>query len=111
MKSDAISLKSPVSHDDWEKIIANAPGEDRKPTPEEEMAWSNGVVIKEGGYPALRAALAEKRRRGPAQKPRKILLSVRYSPEVVEYFRTMGEGWQSRMDDVLKDWVKSQSHA
>jgi uncharacterized protein (DUF4415 family) len=33
-------------------------------------------------------------RRGcPKAKSRKVLLSVRYSPEVVEYFRATGEGW------------------
>lgn len=37
---------------------------------------------------------------------RKVLLSARYSPEVVEYFRATGEGWQTRMDEVLKEWIK-----
>ncbi len=45
--------------------------------------------------------------RGPGKKPKKVLLSVRYSPEVVNYFRSTGEGWQTRMDDVLKEWVAS----
>lgn len=35
----------------------------------------------------------------------KLLVSVRYSPEVIAYFKSTGEGWQSRMDDVLKDYV------
>jgi uncharacterized protein (DUF4415 family) len=35
----------------------------------------------------------------------KVLLSVRYSAEVVEYFRSTGEGWQSRMDGVLREYV------
>ncbi len=39
----------------------------------------------------------------------KILLSVRYSPEVVAYFKATGEGWQARMDDVLRDYVVRQS--
>ena len=35
----------------------------------------------------------------------KVLLSVRYSPEVVEYFKSLGDGWQSKMDSVLRDHV------
>ncbi len=35
----------------------------------------------------------------------KVLLSVRYSPETVDYFRTTGEGWQARMDEVLRKYV------
>ena len=36
---------------------------------------------------------------------KKLLVSVRYSPEVVAYFRSTGEGWQSRMDGVLQQYV------
>ena len=47
-------------------------------------------------------------RRGRGRPPsaaRKVLLSVRYSPEVVEYFRATGEGWQARMDEALREYV------
>lgn len=39
----------------------------------------------------------------------KQLVSVRYSREVLEYFKATGEGWQSRMDGVLRQYVTSQS--
>jgi uncharacterized protein (DUF4415 family) len=32
-----------------------------------------------------------------------ILLSVRYSPEVVDYIKSTGEGWQTRMEGALKE--------
>ena len=35
----------------------------------------------------------------------KVLLSVRYSPEVVDYFKSLGDGWQSQMDRVLREHV------
>lgn len=38
----------------------------------------------------------------------KQLVSVRYSPEVLAYFKGTGEGWQSRMDGVLKEYVSKQ---
>lgn len=41
----------------------------------------------------------------PKSEAPKVLLSVRYSREVVEYFRSTGEGWQSRMDGVLREYV------
>jgi uncharacterized protein (DUF4415 family) len=44
--------------------------------------------------------------RGPQKKPTKVAVTVRYSPEVVEYFRSTGEGWQTRMDDALRAYVK-----
>ena len=49
-------------------------------------------------------------RAGRQKSPRcKVLLSVRYSPEVVEYFRATGAGWQTRMDDALKEWLKEHA--
>lgn len=45
----------------------------------------------------------------PKAESRKVLLSVRYSPEVVEYFRATGRGWQTRMDDALKEWLKEHA--
>ena len=42
-------------------------------------------------------------------KNAKKLVSVRYSPEVLEYFKSTGVGWQSRMDSVLKDYVSRRA--
>ena len=39
---------------------------------------------------------------------KKLLVSVRYSQEVVEFFKSTGEGWQSRMDGVLRQYVARQ---
>jgi uncharacterized protein (DUF4415 family) len=39
----------------------------------------------------------------------KQLVSVRYSPEVLAYFKSTGEGWQSRMDGVLRQYVTRHS--
>jgi uncharacterized protein (DUF4415 family) len=39
----------------------------------------------------------------------KQLVSVRYSREVLEYFKATGEGWQSRMDGVLRQYVTRHS--
>jgi uncharacterized protein (DUF4415 family) len=106
MKSDATSRPFPKTPEEWEALIAEAPGEDRLPDPEEEAAFQErAVVVTSGGYPAVRAALAEKRRRGPGRRPKKILLSIRYSVDVVEYFKSTGEGWQTRMDEALREWI------
>ncbi len=43
--------------------------------------------------------------RSPQKLPIKIPISIRVSPEVAEYFRAKGKGWQGRIDHVLKDYV------
>lgn len=45
----------------------------------------------------------------PKSGKAKQLVSVRYSREVLEYFKATGEGWQSRMDGVLRQYVTRQS--
>ena len=58
----------------------------------------------------LKAMVPLKSIRGrPKSENKKLLVSVRYSPEVVEYFRSTGDGWQSRMDGVLLKHVSSQA--
>jgi uncharacterized protein (DUF4415 family) len=54
----------------------------------------------------LKAMVPLKALRGrPKAEKTKQLVSVRYSREVVEYFKSTGDGWQSRMDDVLLKYV------
>jgi uncharacterized protein (DUF4415 family) len=45
----------------------------------------------------------------PKSANKKLLASVRYSPEVVAYFKFTGDGWQSLMDIVLRRYVVRQS--
>ena len=57
----------------------------------------------------LKAMVPLKSVRGrPKSERKKLLVSVRYSPEVVAYFRSTGEGWQARMDGVLREHVSKQ---
>ena len=54
----------------------------------------------------LKAMVPLKSVRGrPKSESKKLLVSVRYSPEVVTYFKGTGEGWQSRMNGVLLEYV------
>ncbi|HBS26259.1 MAG TPA: hypothetical protein DD827_03865 [Gammaproteobacteria bacterium] len=46
--------------------------------------------------------------RGAQKAPTKQPVSIRLSPEVTEYFRATGSGWQTRLDKVLKDYVAAQ---
>jgi uncharacterized protein (DUF4415 family) len=50
-----------------------------------------------------------KRGRGPQAAPTKVLTSVRLDADILEFFKSQGAGYQSKMNDVLKDWVKTHS--
>ncbi|WP_439574446.1 BrnA antitoxin family protein [Phreatobacter sp.] len=48
-------------------------------------------------------------RRGRPRKPKpKVPVSIRLSPEVVDAFRADGPGWQTRIDEALKEWLANK---
>jgi uncharacterized protein (DUF4415 family) len=49
--------------------------------------------------------------RGPQKAPTKERITIRLSREVVEQFRKSGEGWQTRVDAALREWLKKHSPA
>ena len=40
---------------------------------------------------------------------KKQLVSIRYSPEVIAYFKASGAGWQARMNAALKEYIEAHS--
>ena len=49
--------------------------------------------------------------RGPQRSPTKERITIRLSPEVVQSFRATGEGWHTRVDAALRDWLKKHTPA
>jgi uncharacterized protein (DUF4415 family) len=47
-----------------------------------------------------------RRVRGSQKAPKKVRISMRLSPEVFEYFKSGGRGWQTRLDEALKEWTR-----
>lgn len=82
----------------------------RMPTPKEDAVIIAAAKADPDAQPLTAKQLKEMMpiravRGRPKSHSRKLLLSVRYSPEVVAYFKSTGEGWQSRMDGVLRQYV------
>ncbi len=50
-------------------------------------------------------------KRGAQKMPLKVAVTVRYSPEVIAYFKSTGEGWQTRMNDALCEYVSTHKAA
>ncbi len=43
--------------------------------------------------------------RGAQRRPTKEQVTVRYSRDVLEYFRSTGPGWQTRINSALQEWI------
>jgi uncharacterized protein (DUF4415 family) len=84
------------------------------PTPKEDRAISAAAKTDPDAKPLtakqLKAMVPMRSLRGrPKSESKKLLVSVRYSPEVISFFKSTGEGWQSRMDRVLRQYVARHS--
>ena len=86
----------------------------RMPTTEEDRAITAAAKSDPDALPLspkqLTFMVSMRALRGrPRSENKKLLVSVRYSPEVVAYFKSTGQGWQSRMDGVLRKYVERHS--
>jgi len=92
------------------KPLTNKAGEVRELTREDIRSMR---PAKEVLSPELYEIIMNRKRgeRGPQKEPTKIPLTVRYSREVVDYFKSTGAGWQSRMNEALQEWVAQHSRA
>jgi len=78
------------------------------PTPEEEAEIQRGIDADPDTYVPTDEEFAGMKRRGrPKQAARKELVSIRYDVEILQSFRATGEGWQTRMNDALRDWLRT----
>lgn len=68
-----------------------------------EEDFARAKPAKEVLSPKLYEALT--RRRGRQKAPAKTPVSLRLSPDVVEHFRAGGAGWQTRIDEALKQVI------
>ncbi|MFM9047936.1 MAG: BrnA antitoxin family protein [Cyanobium sp.] len=89
-----INLKMPTIEEDKLITAAAESDPDAIPLTDEQMSAMVPIRVLRG-----RPKLANKKK----------LVSIRYSPEVIDYFRASGAGWQARMDAVLKEYVEAHS--
>lgn len=87
------------------KPLIDADGEVRELTAEDMAKFKPTAEVLP---PSLRKKLGV---RGPQKTPTKERITIRLSREVVGRFRESGEGWQTRMDAALREWLKSHSPA
>ncbi len=84
------------------------------PTSQEDKAINAAAKADPDAQPLtakqLKAMVPLRTLRGrPKSVSTKQLVSVRYSPEVLAYFKSTGDGWQSRMDGVLRAYALRHS--
>ena len=49
------------------------------------------------------------RARGPQKSPVKVQTSIRFDRDVLEGLKATGRGWQTRVNDAMREWLRSHS--
>jgi len=57
----------------------------------------------------MREAIAQRRAGRPAGSGNKEQVAIRFDKEILEAFRATGRGWQTRMNEALKEWLKEHA--
>lgn len=81
------------------------------PTPEEEAAIERAARADPDARPLTDEEWAQvlptvRVGRPKSTQPLKVPTTIRLSPEVSAAFRATGPGWQTRIDEALKEWLR-----
>jgi len=80
------------------------------PTAAEDAAINRGMAARPDTAEATSQDQARARPVGrPPLERKKVQLTVRYDQDVVAAFRAGGPGWQTRMNDALREWLRQHS--
>ncbi len=57
----------------------------------------------------MRETIAQRRSGRPAGSGNKEQIAIRFDKAILEAFRATGRGWQTRMNEALKEWLKEHA--
>ena len=80
---------------------------ENKDSIEEDFDPDTAPDLSRDGWPEKFANVAVRRGRPPVARP-KISTTIRLSQDVIDHFRADGKGWQTRIDEALREWIRSQ---
>jgi len=76
----------------------------------EEM-FAHALPAKKFFAPEVYAELCAMRQRGPKDKPLKVPTTIRFDADVLAQLKASGKGWQTRVNDAVKEWLRTHSAA
>lgn len=80
------------------------------PTPEENAAINAGIAADADTRELSAEEFAQLKPAKPRGRPvgsgSKVQLTVRFDSDLVEEFKQGGEGWQTRMNNALREWLQ-----
>ena len=62
-------------------------------------------------HAALMAEIAKRKAGRPKAAVTKQTIAIRLDPDVLEAFKATGPGWQTRMNEAVREWIERQRAA
>jgi uncharacterized protein (DUF4415 family) len=80
-------------------------------TPEEDARITAAAEADPDGRPLTAAEWERAVKNRVRVRPLKEPVSIRFDPEVLAGLRALGKGWQTRVNDTMREWLKTHRAA
>ena len=110
MKNESTGNMQQTNQTDWRKVNAMTDADiihDADSPATTEADWNQAFTSHSAAE--LHAECVRRTRGTPDTQPIKERVAIRYDADVLAYFRATGKGWQMRMNDALKEWLKGHA--
>lgn len=89
------------------KPMIDEQGEVRPLTAEDMAHFRPAAEVLPASFLAGMAAEKKRRgQRGPQKTPTKVPTTIRFDADVLAALKASGKGWQTRVNEALRDWLK-----
>ena len=72
---------------------------------------SRALPAREFFSPKVFDELCSLRQRGDKTKPLKVPTTIRFDADILAALKSSGKGWQTRVNDAIREWLKTHSPA
>lgn len=102
MKNESIGNTSTTNWEIIASLTDNQIIHDSDSPSTSESDWNNAIVC----HSAKELHSETTRRiRGKNKRPLKKQVAIRFDSDIIQAFRATGKGWQTRMNNALKEWL------
>lgn len=92
--------------------LIDAAGEVREITAADLAEFRPAAEVLPGEFLTGMAALKKARgERGPQKAPTKVPTTIRFDADVLAALKASGKGWQTRVNEAVRDWLKTHHPA